>query len=158
MKRHICMLLLLLGGFTLSSCVVREPVRHESQLHEADEGNTLVLLLRDSTLLRLPAFTVDHDTVVGTGTAERNGKQIVFNGAIAFDDIEYAQLEWLSATGTALFGVPAIVLSVAVLSQMTSTPYVDIEHYTPSSGGSSCPYVYSWDGERYVLEAETFGT
>lgn len=158
MKRRICLLLLLLGGLALPSCVVREPVRHESQLREADAGNTLVLLLRDGTLLRLTVFSLRSDTIVGSGTAERDGRETAFYGTVVFDDIEYAQLEWLSATGTALFGVPAIVLTAAVLAEMTSRPHVDVEHYTPSSGGSSCPYVYSWDGERYVLEAETFGT
>jgi hypothetical protein len=143
----------------LQSCMVREPVRHESELHQVPGRATLVLLGRDGSLYRLPEFSVRDSVVTGSGTVENDSGSRAFTGAITFDEIEYAQIERLSIMGSLFIAMPTYFLMGAALSAvLLSDDNVRIEEYQKGSEGESCPYVHSWNGKEYVLEAETFGT
>ncbi|HET9332070.1 MAG TPA: hypothetical protein VFQ21_00650 [Gemmatimonadota bacterium] len=74
--------------------------------------------------------------------------------AIATADIQRIELRGVSGTRTVLAvggGVTLLLVAAAAIGAATEDPA------PPPSDVSSCPLVYSWDGERWRLDSGTFG-
>ena len=105
-----------------------------------------------------------HDKVVGVTTAE--GKDVRFDdpgGLIVGDkvtanvsrtpySIELAQVQrlWVERRGISTVRTIGLAVGITVAAVGTLAIIVALTK-------ESCPFVYSWDGERYVFDAEPYG-
>lgn len=90
-----------------------------------------------------------------------DGSSEPFRGSIALNDISLVQISRKNRTSI-LLGVTAVGILLAKNAEMTSLGfgsksggYVRIS-YPISDGGGSCPLIYTFDGERFRFESETF--
>ncbi|MCB2205758.1 hypothetical protein KQI65_13515 [bacterium] len=154
MKRIIS--IALASVLLLSACVHVDPVRDYSQLQQSDQSATLSVLTRDGAVYHLDSYDLENDALQGKGSREMEGFRASFDGDIPLDDIEYAQVERRDESGTIFTVAAAVVFTGFVAAAILRESKTEIRSENPES--ESCPYVYSWNGEEYVLEAETFGT
>jgi hypothetical protein len=140
----------------LIGCATRKEITNYSDIRD-DKPDKLIIFLKDSSLITLNSYSLEEDSlIIGKGTVEKNGL-IDFNGKIKLSDINYLAGE--SSSGfkglitIALIGATAAVL----LSEYNINKGVGYELKFPE-GGSSCPFLYSLNGNGYQLEGEAFGT
>ena len=107
------------------------------------QGRITGAVLRDGREIRFwraPAPFVIGDTLKGLPSA--GSRPMATDTAIAFP---FSQLNYIvvsrPAPGRTIALVPVVIVGVLAAAL----------------AASSCPFVYSWDGERWVLDAEPFG-
>ena len=108
-----------LALFTMS-CVSVEPVRERAQLEQFDSSATLSLLTKDGTIYHLSRYESAGDEIHGSGTREFAGRTLPFTGALAFPDIEYAQVERENGGGTIAAVATAAIIAGAVAAGMVA--------------------------------------
>lgn len=137
------------GGCSTSSEVATWPELREQQ----DKGPIQVLTV-DTLLYRLESFTFTDSLLSGRGVLKRERAEIPFQGSIPFRRIAF--IEGLGSSGwKAVWVIPMVAGIAGGLEQMLGKPE-KFEIYYRTSG--SCPFVYSFDGAAFRLEAEAFGT
>lgn len=139
------LLLILLPGFT--GC----RYWHEEQL---PPGEFLTATAQDSTANRIVGVTLTTGEELSFDVEGREGAVLsgdTLYGAVegesrpvALTDAERVWVEWrrtdvLSSVIGLTFGVAVVVVGIAAATK------------------ESCPFIYSWDGERWVFDAEPYG-
>jgi hypothetical protein len=112
------------------------------------KANILALLKKSGERIKFPKSEpgkIVGDKIVGEVVDETNKKKPV---SIPISDVD---LVWVKKSNTFLgiLTVSAIVVGLAVLissGSKSSTP----------TGTQSCPFVYSFDGEKYIFDAEPY--
>lgn len=139
-----------------AGCAVTREIETMEELRKV-RPQPLLLLAADRTQYELMAYTVLDSALEGMGFHIVDGVRSPFEGRIAYGDLLYIQRRSPSLG----YGIVATVAGgAAVLFLIDAAEKERLYLYKPepSSGGSSCPYVYAWDGTGYRLQGEAFGT
>lgn len=128
-------------------------VTTRKELLEQQRNGPILVLTVDSLLYRLETFTFTDSFLIGTGALLREGGEH-FEGAIPWRRIAF--IEGAQSNPWKMVWVLPMVAGVAGgLVNMFEEPD-RFDMYYHSSG--SCPFIYSYDGKEFQLEAEAFGT
>jgi hypothetical protein len=154
MKSTICFLslLALVAALVGSGCSATYQVKTKSELVQREGKGPIRALTVDSLLYTLQTFSFSDLLLSGRGTLKQHGLTAPFEGSIPFNRIVF--IEGLETSyWKAVWVVPMMAGVVSGLSAIAEPPQFEIHR-----SGSSCPYVYAFDGTQFKLEAEAFGT
>lgn len=129
------------GLFLFVSCTHPKLVNPQQIKTKSDHISAVVLTTGEVVEFDSRGGRLDQDRQVVTGTTISLEER-----SIPFADIVSATVERTSAGAVVGFVLLALVFLIVLIAATTSDD-------TSSSGGS-CPYVYSFDGNNYVLDAE----
>jgi hypothetical protein len=150
----VCALLALYHG-----CTTTQEITRRSELANPEETGVITVLTKDTTLYQLENYHLTDSLLIGVGSSERAGKHASFSGELRLTDILYIQAHstsfWKGLVETGVV-VSFVGLAASYLGGNQGLSEEDSLVYT--GGLSSCPFVYSWNGKQYILEAEVFGT
>ncbi len=135
-----------------AGCAGTREIRTFRDLRSAST-QILRVMARDTTFYELRQFTVLDSALEGAGERIVHGARSPFTGRLPYSDLVYIQAKQ-GGSGRTVFVLAAAGLTVAGLQSATENRGLHI--YGTSTG--SCPYVYTWDGNRYALQGEVFGT
>jgi hypothetical protein len=143
------------SALVLSGCFSTKEIRTYGELSGALRHPIRIMAV-DTTIYDLKRFSFSDSLLEGEGEHLIAGRWVPFSGRLPMSRIVYIQSRSLSIVG-----------SIGVLGLMGLTA-AGIENSTPGRGlsvfrqmggiGLSCPFVYAWDGSRYVRQGEVFGT
>lgn len=145
-------------------CVPSKQFIPPNELSWRDSGN-IDILAKDGTIYSFRASQVRLTGVFGLGTMiHPDGSREDFKGEIPMEQIAMAKADKVDAAKNLLtYGVGGVLLAATIRSMNVSGAGVKMTasvKYPVSGGGgfwgSSCPFVYTFDGEHFNLESETF--
>ena len=121
------------------------------------------VLTKDSTFYELMQYQLAGSTLYGSGFSERSGAKKYFDGYLQLSDVDYVEVDpgWtggktlLLLVGILAFSSVAIAYAEGSRNDFTfdvKTGFVG----PPGGGGESCPFFYTYDGEEYHFESESF--
>jgi hypothetical protein len=157
MKRMFTLITLLL---LISSCRNVKEIKTYEQLR-ASQGKQLQIVTSDSAIYYTSKFTVWQNLIEINGTRSKGSENKSWFGEIPFKDIVYIR------TGNEEILPPFLIAGITVVYFFQDIDFIttpsgvnsEVKYAVPySGGGGSCPFVYSWDGSKYTIEGETFGT
>ncbi|MHC1738907.1 MAG: hypothetical protein AB9882_12955 [Ignavibacteriaceae bacterium] len=128
------------------------------ELHQA-MGRELTILTNDSLKYNLKSYRMNDTSISGEGYLLDQNDITIFSGDIPFDSIQYIQVTKYnfarSIVFTGIIITAGILLSDEFHKEMNVRP--NIIYTGPSgSGGFSCPYILSKNGEEYNIDGEAF--
>jgi hypothetical protein len=136
----------------VAGCTVTKEFKTLDELREA-APRTVRVMTRDHATYELATYTVLDSVLEGSGTRTVNGTRSPFTGELLSRDLVYIQARQGSFWRTTEV-VGAVCLTASCLGNAAAGHGLQVYR----TGGSSCPYVYAWDGEGYALQGEAFGT
>ena len=155
----LAVLVLLAVQAANQGCTVTKNITLRSELKTPRATGPISLLTKDSSTYLLKTYTLIGQVLAGKGTVRKNGKEKEFDGELKLADIGYIKARETDVLkGLAAIGFTAAFVGVVGQSGGAASGLnVDAKIVYPSGGGSSCPFVYGWNGTAYTLEGEAFG-
>lgn len=159
------LMMMLVITLAATGCSSTKNITLRSEIAWSEDTGPVTVFTKDSVTYKLTSYMLAESTLSGNGSRNEKDKWVDFKGDIGLNNIAYIHAKEFDFLKTViLMGGVAAVGTMAILnldSDHLNTLTEDIRYHSPyhSSGGgsTSCPYVYSWTGERYLLEAEAFG-
>jgi len=144
---------LLLIAVLLSGCYSSSQTTRFDELEKAKEKEYPIRALTvDSTLYTFDSFSFTYSTISGEGRKKWDNSIEEFKGTLNFSDIVF--VERLKSNNWKAFWI--IPMSLAVMGGVVQLSEPS-ELYIHRPGGS-CPFVSSYNGSEFVMEAEAFST
>jgi hypothetical protein len=160
-KKSGFIVVLLLGLLLLQEgCTESKEVTRRSELNDPQETGTIWVLTKDSTLYVLSKYTLRDSLLIAVGSAERQGMRRSFSGELSLSRIQYIQSCNTNVFRTLVAAGAVAFVGASAVSYLNGSTGFNVNekvatYYPPI--GESCPFIYGWDGKRYVLEGEAFG-
>jgi hypothetical protein len=149
----VIIFLFLLIGFG-SGCTGSYETKSKSELRRLNGKGPIRILTVDSLLFTFKTFTFTNSDITGQGTVKQNSVTNPFEGTIPFRRIIFIERTEQSFWKF-VWVVPMLAQSVsALVAILAEKDEFTIYKIT----NTSCPYIYSYNGENFTLEAEAFGT
>jgi hypothetical protein len=142
------------GVLALGGCSATYQTNQESELKHLNGIGPIRALTVDSTLYTFDEFSYTDSLLSGTGSLTRAGQSSPFKGSVPFRRIIFIERTETSYWKP-VWAFPMLV-GFGASSYGLLNSHAEFNMYRPS--GSSCPYVSSYDGKEFRLEAEAFGT
>jgi hypothetical protein len=146
----VAIMLLCAGCFNVTTDIT---TFDQFRQYKREGPNTLRVMTTDSSVYELETYTLHDSTLEGNGTHFTTSGKSPFTGQLPLSRLVYVQGRETSFGRTLL---ALAVIGYVGASAGTAGEHQGLRVYRPSSG--SCPYVYAWDGNQYVLQGEVFGT
>ena len=121
-------------------------------------GDKIQIVSRDSSVYYADSFSYTDTSITISGNKKKFDVETDFNDELFFKDISYIQTNETYFFPTAAFVGLNLFLIGSGIDLMGASSGIDVIVKYVTYGGGSCPYIYSWDGNKYILEGESFGT
>ena len=147
---------------TFNSCQSVNQILTLNDLTEAQKDGNIQIVSVDSTIYYVSMFSFNDSSIYVSGTKKKFDLLTDYTGKLYFKDISYIQTRNTNTIGTLAFlGLTGLIVyygSSAIENTSGINAAVKITYPSSGSGTGSCPFIYSWNGNEYVLEGEAFGT
>ena len=144
--------------FVCASCQNRHNVTTWEDLKDLDRKAPLLVCTVEGTLYRFTTYTVEDSLLTGSGERRDGNTWTKDSMRLPWSQIAYIQGRSSRFLGSLVeFGFVGVFVGLAGV-EMQKPDGLTVNETIGRPSGSSCPFVYSWNGDRFVLEGEAFGT
>jgi len=154
LKSQFTRTLTLIGLLMLSGCYISSRTTTFRELEQtSNQKYPIRALTVDSTLYTFDTFAFTDSTLSGKGSWKKNGSMQKFEGTLKFSNIVLIE-RIHSNYWKAFWIIPMTVAIIGGISQISQPSEFNIRRPI----GGSCPFIYSFNGTDFILEAEAFST
>jgi len=154
----------LIAAFILSSCTGSYKVPRRNDLNDPDRLGSISVLTSSGDVYAFRKWSLTDSVLVGSATRFHGSKKESGSYRVPLADVTHVQANAPQAFSQVLkVAFVVTTVGIAAASLFETRRYLSINenivYHSYSTGGtnSSCPHIYSWNGQTNILEGEGFG-
>jgi hypothetical protein len=130
---------------------------HPGSYHNQRVGNKAIVVTKEGVMYDYKSFQINHDYFIGRGGRTKATRSPA-PSRIPLADIGVLRVQKLDAAKTALLAGTITAATVGIVVLATRNNGSNSPPPAPTSPGLnySCPYIFSFDGQSYHFDSETF--